>query len=250
MKYIEHSSNLWIFRMKFINTFFKQVKNIVLVSSIALFSVSSYAGNTLVSVLLSGNDCVGKDISEPFGSTGSGFQDCTINIDGTELAFVLTKFGYDDGTPEAHDEDDVGAHYDYLEEHWDIVKNDNDYKSGTWTTPEGAGYPEVTFWSAKAGKLGMNLFWYVSDADYATECNPNLTLSCMSAAVSVTTGTWSTPWNNSTSQAALSHLTFFGGLCLQDCEPDTPTEVPEPSTIAIFALALGLLRIQAKRRNT
>jgi len=28
-----------------------------------------------------------------------------------------------------------------------------------------------------------------------------------------------------------------------------PTEVPEPSTFAIFALALGLLRLQAKRRN-
>ncbi len=29
-----------------------------------------------------------------------------------------------------------------------------------------------------------------------------------------------------------------------------PQEVPEPSTLAIFALALGLLRIQTKRRNT
>ena len=28
-----------------------------------------------------------------------------------------------------------------------------------------------------------------------------------------------------------------------------PTEVPEPTTLAVFALALGLLRIQAKRRN-
>ena len=29
-----------------------------------------------------------------------------------------------------------------------------------------------------------------------------------------------------------------------------PTDVPEPSTLAIFALALGLLRFQAKHRNT
>ncbi|NQZ21074.1 MAG: hypothetical protein HRT53_03375 [Colwellia sp.] len=225
--------------MKIINTLLKQAKNILLVLSIALFSMSSYAGNTLVSVLISGNDCDGDS---PFA--GQGFADCTINIEGTELAFVLTKFGYDDGTPEGHEE---GDHYTYLEEHWDIEENDSEYKSGTWTTPTGAGYPEVSFWSAKAGNSGLNLFWYVTDADYATECDPKLTLSCMSAAVSVTTGTWSTPYNNANSQAALSHLTFFGGVCLQDCGPNT--EVPEPSTIVIFAFALGLLRIQSKHRN-
>ena len=226
--------------MKFINTLLRQVKNILLVLSLALFSISSYAGNTLVSVLISGNDCDGDS---PFGG-GNGFENCTINIDGTELAFVLTKFGYDDGEYEGHDD---GAHYTYLEEHWDIDENDSEYKSGTWTTPTGLGYPEVSFWSAKAGNAGLNLFWYVTDADYATECDPDLTLSCMSAAVSVTTGTWSTPWNNSTSQAALSHLTFFGGVCTENCEP---AEVPEPATLAIFALALGLLRIQSKPRNT
>jgi len=69
----------------------------------------------------------------------------------------------------------------------------------------------------------------------------------MSAAVSVTTGTWSTPYNNANSQAALSHLTFFGGICTENCEP---AQVPEPSTIAIFALALGLLRIRSNYRNT
>ena len=37
--------------------------------------------------------------------------------------------------------------------------------------------------------------------------------------------------------------------CEVDIEKNPPTEVPEPSTLAIFVLALGLLRIQAKRRN-
>jgi hypothetical protein len=166
---------------------------------------------------------------------------------GTELAFVLQKFGYDDGDRDS-DEDDTGAHYTYLEEHWDIDEDDDEYKTGTWSTPTGFGYPEVSFWSAKAGNSGLNLFWYVKDEDYATECDPNLTLACMSAAVPVTTGTWATP-SNGNSQAALSHLTFFGGICLSDCGPGTNTVVPEPSTIAILALGLGLLRLQSKRRS-
>ena len=37
--------------------------------------------------------------------------------------------------------------------------------------------------------------------------------------------------------------------CSAEVVDKPPTEVPEPSTLAIFALALGLLRFQSKRRN-
>jgi hypothetical protein len=224
--------------MKFINTLLQQTKNILLVSSFALFSMSSYAGNTVVSTFISGNDCDG---SEPFAvgdGTGNGFGNCILEMDSIELAATLVKFGGSGDFVEA------GQSYSYNANHWDIDANNNDYKTGTWTL-QGTGYPEVTFWAAKAGS-GMNLYWEVDDS---VDCSDLLSFTCMSAARTVTTGTWSTPNNNGGNQANLSHLTFFGGICLQDCEPDNNTEVPEPSTIAIFALALGLLRIQSKRLN-
>ncbi len=232
VRVIEHLSNLWMFSMKIINTLLKQVKSVLLVLSIALFSISSYGGNTLVETFVSGNDCDGDS---PFA--GQGFANCTINIGGTELAFVLTKFDGNLG----HDED--GINYTYDADHWDI----DGAQSGTWSTPTGVGYPEVSFWAAKGGN-GFNLFWFVTVDDYSNECDPDeLTIGCMSAAVSVTTGTWSTPSNNGGQQAGLSHLTFFGGVCTENCGS---TEVPEPATIIILALALALLRLQAKPRNT
>jgi len=225
--------------MKIINTLLKQVKNILLVSSIALFSLSSYAGNTLVSAIIDDNDCNGEfpfAVSGNVNGNSTPFGKCIIEVGGYELAFVLTKF---EGNGSY---DESGDNYTYDANHWDIDINANGYE-GSWSTSVGVGYPEVSFWSAKAAD-NFQLFWYVTDADYGTECNPNLTLSCMSAAISVTTGTWSTPDNQ-----ALSHLTFFGGICTENCEPEPPTEVPEPATIAIFALALGLLRFQSKRLN-
>ena len=229
--------------MTIINTLCKQAKNILLVSSVVLFSMSSYAGNTVVSAFISGNDCNGTG---PFAvgsviGNGNGFNDCIIKKDNTELAEVLVKFG---GLG-AHTPGDVGENYVYAAAHWNIVENDAGFKEGTWNL-QGTGYPEVTFWSAKAGN-GLNLYWEVDDS---VDCSDLLSLTCMSAARAVTTGTWSTPNNNGGNQANLSHINFYGGICLQDCEPGTNILVPEPSSLAIFALTLGLLRIQSKRRNT
>jgi len=233
--------------MTFINSFYKQAKNAVLVSSMILFSTSSFAGVTSVAdgyevfVTLTGNDCGGRGSSlEPILGKGTN---CTITIDGNEIAVVLTKLEYNDGTASAHDDGDDNDPYEYSVDHWTISEGaiTDDYETGTWTAHTGIGYPEVSFWSAKSS-TSSNLYWKVSDLD---QCSTILSFECMNSAVVATTGSWTTPTGQ-----ALSHLTFFGGICLQDCEPDNNTEVPEPSTIAIFALALSLLRIQSKRRNT
>jgi len=238
--------------MTLINSFFKQAKNIVLVTSIVLFSSVSYADVTpvykLISKTLTGNECGANKKFDQSSITGfgGGFSRCAIRANGSDenLAFVIGKFNSELSTyseSKRYDDEVAGEHINDWGFTISSSPNFDSNGKGNWVYTATNGYPEVTFWAAKASNK-FNLFWYVEES---VDCSSKLSYSCMSAAEAVTEGSWKTPKKKS-----LSHLTFFGGVCLQDCEPNPNTEVPEPSSIAIFALALGVLRIKSKRRNS
>jgi len=111
--------------------------------------------------------------------------------------------------------------------------------SGTWTYTQGTGDPDVRYWVAKAGNDPFLLHWMVNDADAAGVCagTSDYNLACLSAAVAVTGGDWSTA-----AGADLSHLSWYdtgGGT--------PPFQIPEPG--ALFLMGAGLLGLGLARRR-
>lgn len=100
--------------------------------------------------------------------------------------------------------------------------------SGTWTYVPGATDPAVRFWVAKGGNQGFTLHWMVDDSTLGTACATTYSLACLSLALPVTGGTWSTPTGQ-----ALSHMTFY----------DSAVYIPEPATLTLLGIAaLGFAR--------
>ncbi|MBA6352111.1 PEP-CTERM sorting domain-containing protein [Colwellia sp. BRX9-1] len=266
--------------MTIIRSLINQTKSLLVSASLLVFSTNGYAamtpvsdiinhqnGLSTVSVLIpSKNECSGPD---HYFSTDKGFTECAISVVATGnpdterhfLADVIAKFDVTRGEnlnnaiyEESKDyKDKIQASY------WNFTST-GDYSSGDWTYKNPNNYPDIRYWMAKAGGdnsgAGFRLFWTI-ETSKAEACgtgadiNTNLNYQCMNLAQSVTTGSWTTPNNANGTLKGLSHITFFGGLCEEvvGCEP-VNVSVPEPSTLAIFALGLiglGVRRKQAMR---
>jgi len=229
---------------------------------ISLSFFISHAANaelTTVSVLITEGktDCSGNNayFDDP-NPVYSDFSACRItmedgNGDTYSLSDVIIKFDSDGQSSEISNQ--------YIDPEQKVFASDfnftfyNDPKnSGSWEYNDGDfKYPDIRFWTAKAGDDFL-LFWQVDLSEAPESClegthDSNLSYNCMNLAQSVTTGTWTTPDNKE-----LSHITFFGGLCEETDANDGPncgttTTVPEPTSIALFALAL--LGIAARRKK-
>ena len=73
--------------------------------------------------------------------------------------------------------------------------NPGENGTGQWNYT-GTEYPGVSYWVAKAGSAGFILNWMIADnTDNRNTCaSPDeFSVSCLSLAVSVTTGAWTTP---------------------------------------------------------
>jgi len=156
------------------------------------------------------NDCSGY--------FGSGFENCMISYDGTDVSPVIIKFGVDE----------AGAINSSLfpsvtGDEWDFDTDPPDLTPGEWTYTPGEDDPGIRFWAAKAAN-SFNLFWDVDQADLdAGVCDTINSLECLLAANTVTSGEWSTPGGQ-----GLSHLTFY----------DSISEIPVPAAFWLFGTAL------------
>jgi len=180
------------------------------------------------------NDCSGY--------FGQPFTECKIthvpSEDSQVFATIMGKF--DVGTP-SESEFTSGSAADDWTFNGGTSNEPEDAKSGSWAY-SGTTYPGVSFWVAKGGSEGFILNWMVSQESV----NNNLcsvgnefTIDCLSVSIAVTSGSWVAP-----DPYNLSHISFYGNKCDNNCDP---TPVPEPTSIALFALAL--LGIAARRKK-
>jgi hypothetical protein len=244
------------------NALKKYITTFLVLSSIAMVSFNSFASYTQVSALISGyNDCGGGNNNQYFYDGNSGFDNCKIFVEDSNgikqyLSDTIAKFDTENKSITNSDFDASSA-YNVVKSDWVFTDSVASDSTGTWTYNEDVHtYPDIRFWTAKSSN-GFRLFWVIENTADTTDdfciagnnasTSANLNFDCMNLAISVTNGQWVSP------NGSLSHLTFFGGLCNgPDCgnPPNPDTVVPEPSTLAIFALGLiglGVRRKQAMR---
>lgn len=161
-------------------------------------------------VTLEGTDCAGE--------FGIPFKTCKIPLEyDKNQSPVIIKYEYDDGSFEGWEiNTSLFPSIDGTE--FLIVFDDAEGTSGTWTYTQGLDDPVVTFFVAKGGQIGFNLF---------------------SNTGALNTDTWFTPMNDNGKNAGLSHLTFY--------DTGTPGQVPLPGTLLL--LGAGLLGIGMVRRR-
>ncbi len=206
-----------------------------------------------VSVLIADN--VQGNSNDCSGYFGQGFEQCKIthvpSSDTTVFAEIMGKFEGGGATQFAAPSQASDWNFDVDGQTNEANPGENG--TGQWNYT-GTEYPGVSYWVAKAGSAGFILNWMIADnTDNRNTCaSPDeFSVSCLSLAVSVTTGAWTTPLKTNGSAAGsprdLSHISFYGNECANNCGGGPASVVPEPSSIALFALAF--LGIAARRKK-
>jgi hypothetical protein len=182
-----------------------------------------------------GNDCAGY-FSEPFGT---GFEVCNIFVVGDEdvkLSPVIGKWEVDE------EEWEINTALFPTFTGDEITIPDDTQSTGTWTYAPGMDDPGIRYWVAKGGSGGQfRLHWTVEDAVATSgfcSASNKYTLDCLSAALVVEGGTWST-----VSGSSLSHITFY--------DTDGPTSViPLPAAGWLLLAGIGGLAAMRRRKKS
>lgn len=231
--------------------FSKSITSRIILIVTLLFCSSFFANAALtpvndlrqVSILINAkNDCSGY--------FGSGFSQCEIthvpSTNSPVFAEIMGKFDEDGST-----ETTASSQASDWNFYGNTQQNPGNNGTGTWYYT-GANYPGISFWVAKASKKFVLNWMVIDNEENRDTCGPSkeFSIDCLSLAVSVKTGDWTTPVNTNgknRSPKELSHISFYGKNCdSQPCERQV-TDIPEPTSIALFSLAL--LGIAAHRKK-
>ena len=184
-----------------------------------------------------------KNLSDCSGYFGQGFSACEITHVPTPnspvFATVMGKFDSQDPTDNDFRSGSSADDWTFNGTNSNVVGNT---QSGTWSY-SGSTYPGVSFWVAKGGNEGFILNWMVSKGSVTNndcQIGSEFSISCLSVSIAVTSGTWAAP-----EPYQLSHISFYGNKCDNNC--DRTTQVPEPTSIALFSLALFGLAARRKK---
>jgi PEP-CTERM motif len=174
------------------------VSRIAVLAAVAVTSIAN-AAVLITTTTVNQNDCS--------GAYGQGFENCKIPAQhDPNRSPIIIKFEFEDGELEKTEINSaLFPSISGLEFTFSFAGDGN----GTWTYNPGADDPVVTYFVAKGGNTGFNLF--------SNDGDPN-------------SDSWWTPPNGSNGRlAGLSHLSFY----------DTGShQVPEPGSLALLALAL------------
>jgi hypothetical protein len=199
----------------------------VAIATAMTLGLASGAQAALVSVLITtgNNDCSGVFGTAPNcnveGPTGTKFSPLIVKYDMNGDATAIAETTINSA---------LFPNFDGSE----ITFNGAVAGNGTWAYSPEAGDPGIKYWVAKAGD-DFNLFWEVAaaDVDVGGACVGNVyTDACLSKALVVTSGSYSTPGFKE-----LSHIGFY----------DTTSVVPLPA--AAWLLGSGLLGLFAVGRR-
>lgn len=195
--------------------------------------VSSYSHGAIVQRDFNGNDCSGY--------FGTGFDSCTVFVNDygerIELSPAIAKFKSDEDNGDLTLSETNEALFPSIDgTEYSFQDTSSGNKTGTWVYNRNSQQdPGTRYWATKAGN-GFTLHWEVADLAFAEggacDVPDAYSLSCLDAAMVVSTASWTTPDDKN-----LSHITFY----------DTAA-VPLPPGILLFgSTLLGFATL--KRRN-
>ncbi len=210
--------------------------------AIAAASFVGFASGASAAVLtyeFDGNDCKGYFAVGP----GNGFDSCTIfaNEGGQNILLSPVIAQYNESLNVSEVNNTVYPSIDGTEFSFsNTTSSGTDTNlTGDWSYNRGLLDPGVRFWVAK--NQSFTLFWEVDDSAVASggvcDVTDLYTVACLSAALVVDSGSWTTPGGQS-----LSHITFYDSV--------DPTVVPDiPLPAAGWMLIAGLGGMGALRRR-
>lgn len=202
------------------------------------------------------NDCSG------FFNTGSGFSSCNISTaseSGGDISIdelfspVIIKFDEshiaNPGPAAPSDFEDRNSAYPTVsgsEFEFEITNNSDSKSGGTWEYTPGDDDPAIKYWVAKGGggsDVGFVVHWWIDDDPaVCSGTDGGWNADCLGLAQTRTMGSWETPVKNSTTNYALSHLTFY--------DSTNGGTVPEPTPLAMIALGGVLLAWMTRKPLT
>lgn len=227
--------------MKFMFSKFSFSKALILgfslfVSYTATAKLTTVGDLIQVSITIKGNDCAGY-----FGANFNACEITHVKSGDTEVfASIMGKFDTENSSGTEFSAGSSASDWTF---NGSSANSTDNRKNGTWKYV-GNSYPGVSYWAVKGGpKFTLN--WMINKSDKALCKNLARTKNCLSLALAVTEGSWLTPKNkNNDKRYDLSHISFYGNKCDNNC---ATTQVPEPTSIALFGLAL--LGLSARRRT-